>query len=49
MKQVLTLKEDQTIAWEKDQKWDEMMKLAAAVLPGEPRLDEGTKKAKAKL
>ena len=49
LKQVLTLKEDQSIAWEKDEKWDEMMRVALAVLPKEPRSDQGTRMAQAKL
>jgi hypothetical protein len=34
LNQALTLKEDQTIAWEEDKKWEQLMEIAK-VLPGE--------------
>ena len=38
MKEVLTLTEDQTIEWRKDERWDEVMRLKHA-LPGEDRAE----------
>lgn len=37
LRRVLTLREDRTIGWDDDHRWDAMMHLAAGVLPGEPR------------
>jgi hypothetical protein len=37
MKRILTLRENQSIGWEDDHRWDRILRLAGAVLPGEPR------------
>jgi hypothetical protein len=33
VKRLLTLRADRSIGWEDDKRWDEMMELAASVLP----------------
>jgi hypothetical protein len=34
-RRILTLREDQSIGWEDDHRWDSLMFLASEVLPGE--------------
>jgi hypothetical protein len=37
---IMTLKEDKTILWTEDTKWDDLMKLSK-ILPGETKSKEG--------